>query len=44
MHSMPFYVLTGGLDLSAIAFMLELPTYVGEKEPGARSQESRLEA
>jgi hypothetical protein len=45
MRPMPFYVLAGGLDLLEIAFMLELPTYVGEgsQELGARNQGSRLE-
>jgi hypothetical protein len=40
MRPMPFYVLAGGLDLLEIAFMLELPTYVGEgsQEPGTKAQ------
>lgn len=44
MRPMPFYVPAGGLDLRTIAFILKLPTYVGEKEPGARSQEPGTKA
>jgi hypothetical protein len=42
MHSLPLYVLAGGLDLRTIAFMLELTTNIGEKEPGAKDQRSNV--